>query len=325
MAFQIRCPNEHVLLIDDQHFGKQIRCPTCQAVMFIAAPVVPPSSAHVSPQPVAAPPTFKLKEEAPLADVAPLRKPTDTSNAQRMRITRHGMACHYARVLLVLISILSVIIWIVLVTIVDQARVQSPFLTAAMAGLIVVTAGVGVLCLTLAPILAAIGSLLCLWVPHKTGARLLIVLSFSLDCIGFFAWIGGLGFALAVAGLRTEGWGAVGLLPFAGLLVWALLAFAAWVFFMLFVRGMFVFFGDSFAANETYALLIQSAVLSVVTPIWCVVVLYVGAYVAENIDRTGSQIVMGALFLLAILVWVWVLLRILAMIKGIRGRLERWL
>ena len=63
MAIEFHCPNGHILEVDDQHAGVQIRCPACDVRCL-----VPPSgatSATASTEPVIGPPDESLPSVSP--------------------------------------------------------------------------------------------------------------------------------------------------------------------------------------------------------------------------------------------------------------------
>src|SRR5262245_5478462 len=110
MAFQIRCPNNHQLLVDDEHLGHKVRCPTCQALMVVGSPKEGPSSRT--------------------------RRRGGISIALRLQLTRMGLAFHYGRLLCILLGTLSLIAWTLLDGLTTGIHVESEDLNRAMALLI---------------------------------------------------------------------------------------------------------------------------------------------------------------------------------------------
>jgi hypothetical protein len=324
--------------VDEQHFGKQVRCPICNVVLTVAAPVAAPvlprdPVTQAPPEP----PVFNLKPEAPQINVALSRQPGDaTTIARRMRMTRVGLGFHYSRLLLVLISVVCVLLLMLLLAIRGNTNVPMP-LNVAMASLIAAVVAVILLCVILIPLLSVTGSLLCLGIPGKTQARVWIILSFGVETLGLLPLIASLAFALATVG--TKGWdvvktGRIGaetvaglsVVTIVGLLGWSVLTFAAWTFFALFVRRIFVFMNDSFAATETFSLLVISTVMAVLTPVWLIITPHLAWAISEKMDDfTAGEITIGILLFVWAMAWVWILLRILTMVKGAREKLEKWL
>src|SRR5580765_7173815 len=124
MALQVRCPNAHVLKIDEKHFGKKIRCPKCQAVMQVATPTASAPSPAFPPLPrdvnaVASEdnPEFKTVDDGltefddflPDDQPAPKKK-GGMKKSERMKLARIGLTCHYAKVVLNLLGILCMIV-----------------------------------------------------------------------------------------------------------------------------------------------------------------------------------------------------------------------
>jgi DNA-directed RNA polymerase subunit RPC12/RpoP len=82
MAIEFHCPNGHILEVDDEHAGKQIRCPACDARCL-----VPPRSAATTAPPPAprvedAIPQFKprkVRKRGRRRGVSTRRQPLDVS------------------------------------------------------------------------------------------------------------------------------------------------------------------------------------------------------------------------------------------------------
>ncbi len=115
-----------------------------------------------------------------------------------------------------------------------------------------------------APTLGAIGSSFCFVVPNKTGARVLIIVSFALDTAAavFFMvhiltnMIGSSGGASA---LGVEG----ALVLF---LLACILTLAGWILFMVFVRQLALFLKDRGTATEALEATIVTLVIAIAGP-----------------------------------------------------------
>jgi hypothetical protein len=178
------------------------------------------------------------------------RKQKGMKNRQRMRLANIGLAFHYAKLLCLIVAL----------ALLTFALVVTPLLIVSGAGrafvtIMRITSLIGNILWALTPILGGVGSLLCFWVPEKARARVLIIVSFSLEVgsvvlvvLAFIALFGGAAATARTGDLDT----AVGV---AGMfLVMLLLSFAAYlagfILFMLFLRALGKFVRDRMSAED---------------------------------------------------------------------------
>jgi hypothetical protein len=375
MTWQIRCPNGHLLEIEDAHLGRTVRCPSCQIMMRAEAPggatgvtpaasppppasskpmqVVdivegPPIAQRVdvsAPMPVAQRvdadedlPTARRRHEDDYDDDydEPRRrsKPAKMKKATRMRLTRLGLTLHAAKILCYLVGILCIIVG--LVVLVAAASTAASSGTAAtgfgIAGIALMI--IFMLLWVLAPVLGTIGSMLCMWVPKRTGAKYLIIISFALDAAGLLTYLaclfisllmGAFAFQSATSGNTSSlaAMNAVGTLANIGAFVSALMVFAAFVLFMLFLRQMLLYFNESGNADECSRVMFFCIALGVFTPFYFAIAIGIAIGCAAI-----HPAISGALLLFFILFWIvgWVnlLMKILTLIGNVRVHLSRW-
>src|SRR5205823_3603786 len=150
-------------------------------------PPMPPTAVQQQPPPRRQPAEVPLEErdevileEPAYDDDRPRKKGMKTR--QRMRLANIGLAFHYAKILCIIVSLLLFLFLFVIAPILGIA--------AAAGGAQEVGAGIGIIsCLSFllmlaTPILGGTGSLLCFWVPEKARARVLVIVSFSLEVGG---------------------------------------------------------------------------------------------------------------------------------------------
>jgi hypothetical protein len=272
VSISLTCPNGHALTTPREHAGKKVKCPMCQAIAEVpstraAPPPLPPGAYTAASQ-------DRIREGKPLAredygDVTfeeedkPRRirpraereeeeedrprkrrrrrdeeyedeyeedaRPRSTSGGmkkrQRMKLIQLGLGFHYAGLVIVLVCMV--------------VSLLMPLLMLSGAGLYLV----GVLNILMfiaylaVPGLWMAGSVLCLFVPPKSGAFPLILASVILN-------------GVAIASLLVL-WILLG--PLAVLGVFASLA--AWVCFMLFLRNLATYLREHGCADEAMQLL----------------------------------------------------------------------
>ena len=83
MAIEFHCPNGHILEVDDEHAGVQIRCPACDVKCL-----VPPKPAPAPPAPAGAPapPALPVEDDVPM--ISPRKVKRQRSGRRRGVATR---------------------------------------------------------------------------------------------------------------------------------------------------------------------------------------------------------------------------------------------
>ncbi|MCI0462206.1 MAG: hypothetical protein L0Z62_35080 [Gemmataceae bacterium] len=304
MPIRVRCPNGHELIAEDQFIGRKIRCPACRVVMIVPDPrpavtITPPAPprppAFVPPAPP--PPDFRRpaghvdEDEEPVVEEEEYprrrrrrreeeeeddipRRNRSMKTGQRMAWVNFGLIFHYANMLCWIAALaLLMVAWFVLPILTvgatasamggDMKTAQSAAGAAYTIGMIV--GWFTAIALFAAPTLGAIGSSFCFVVPNKTGARVLIIVSFALDTAAsvFFMvhiitnMIGSSGGAASLGAVE----GAIILF-----LVACLLTLAGWILFMVFVRQLALFLKDRGTATEALQAMIVTLVIAIAGP-----------------------------------------------------------
>lgn len=280
VTIALTCPNGHALLTPPDAAGKRVMCPKCQAVTAVppraAAPPPLPAGAY-TPAPqgqiqAGRPPsddygdvTFEeddrprrrpradrddeaddrprrrprreAEEYADDYDAGPVDRPRKRSGGlkkrQRMKLVNVGLGLHYAGLLIVLIGLL-VGLGLPLLMFTGLAGL---WLANAVQILMLVAVGL------VTPGLWLAGSVLCLYVPPKSGAFPLILASLILNGVALL--------------LMTILWIVLGPLALVG----ALISIASWVVFMLFLRTLARYLREHGCAEEAMQLIVFFAVL----------------------------------------------------------------
>jgi hypothetical protein len=162
-----------------------------------------------------------------------------------------------------------------------------------------------------APLLGITGSILCLWVPGDSNARVFIIISLALDGVIPFFWIILIAAALAAG---TGGALAVVLLGF--------LAFiGAWVMFMIFLKFLAEYLDQVHLGNESVRLIIKGIIILVTT----MVVQAILFAMAFNMPLLLVGLIALALFIGWVVVMVNFITELLNLIGSIRQVIaSRW-
>ncbi len=163
---------------------------------------------------------------------------------RRMALVRLGLGFYYAKFLCIIAAITLSI-----------ASFIFAFLPSG-ATLSTVASCLELPTLAVTPLLGLVGGLLCFWVPKKARARLLIQISFGLDAFSILAPF------TSIISLLTGGAGAALGFIIAGILA----GIAACVLFLLFLRALAYYLGDSVSGDAAMQVMIQWLVVMVVPP-----------------------------------------------------------
>jgi hypothetical protein len=385
MAIRMVCPNGHELVTEDQYAGRTVRCPHCQVLLVVpgapatavrAEPPQPTEAPRKRPRDeIDERDVIDERDEIDDRDVLeegrPRRRrrrdddydrepPEDDYEdeprprkkkkkkgltRQQLSLTNLGLAFHYARLLVYLIGMATVIAAYLLVLTLGAgmaasraARSEGPGTAGAgLLGLVMALALIADIAMVfVAPILGITGSILCCWVPHRTGARPLIMTSLGLDGGALLLPIIGL-LVAGTAALRFDPGASAAALVF--FLLSPLCALAGFILFMLFCRRLAGYLGEHGAADEAIAIIINLVVL-IVSIIVLVVAVFILALLAVGGPSrvgagplrepgTGAQVMgcfIGLLFLAGFITWLvfvikW-LFRTLNLIGSLRQHLR---
>jgi hypothetical protein len=346
MSLRVLCPNGHELLLEANLLGRKVRCPACKTVMLVSAPgqpvgAAPPPAARdavqsAPPMPRRRPPAERAEqelEELPERadedeDRPRARKAKGGKNRELMLRTRLGLGFHYGKALCFLIFFIALLITDLLTRIATAGARASAgagnagategfasFLFALLVGLSVFS----FIATVVTAVMGFVGSLLCLWVPAKTGTKPLSITSFSLDGAGVALTVLGT-ILLMAAGITGGGLMGVGAAGVGGILylLGALLVFVALALSMLFLRNLAYYLGDDRTGDEC----VQVMILLLAVGIGGIVVMIgLGVALAE-VPKAGA-VVLGILSLAWIATMIRILLRALALIATLRAQLSR--
>jgi hypothetical protein len=330
MALMMKCPNGHELSVAEQHAGKRVMCPMCRAVLDVPAgrgagapPPLPPATVpqgsvqarRPEPKEEFGDVTFeeddRPRRKRPQADWEEEdeqdrprkrrarraedydedfeddrpRKTGGMKRRQRMKLVNLGLGFHYAGLVIVLVGlVVSILMPLLMFTGIGL------LLSVALNYLFLIAYGLVI------PGLWITGSVLCLYVPPKSGGYPLILASVILN-----------GVALVLLLIL---WVVLG--PLALLGVFA--SFAAWICFMLFLRAFASYLREHGCADEAMQLLILGIGLivamvlfgvllflmavSMQAPFWILVILSLGGgitllvfevkFLIRNLQLIGS-------------------------------------
>jgi hypothetical protein len=249
---------------------------------------------------------------------------------RRMLLTRWGLALHYYKILVVTFS-LAVMLILLSVAVVTASLAM--FMPVGWVGAMLIAAPVFyapllLLFWAIAVLIGVAGSILCLWVPQRTGAKPLIIAALVVEALGLFLFaFGGLsGFALigsdqaipSVGELRPF-FGSFMALSFLGGMV---LMFCAWVLCMLFSRALLIFyFTDSLTAKFAVGRVTRGVVLIVCTPIYVFITPFI-VDAAASISAFYGLSTLMVLIIIFSLLWIRLLVNILRILDVLRGRMR---
>jgi hypothetical protein len=251
------------------------------------------------------------------------RKRKGMKTADRMERVLLGLGFHYAKLMCFLGAMIVMLVSDLLLRFTVSGAMASAgagnvqgtqtFVSAVV--IIMVILGI-VLLLTMlvTPALGFAGSLLCLWAPKKTGpAGPLIRVSFGLDAGAIGLMIVSIVLQFTSAGGR--GFVAVGVAGVAGLMALGsvLLAFTAWILFMLFLRALALFLEDQVTAEDAVEVMTLLIVAGPGILVGFVVLLILLATTPDV-----ARYVLGFVGILWAILMIKLLLRALALIATIR-------
>ncbi len=349
MSFRVHCPNGHELAVEPSHIGRKIRCPACKAVMIVSDPNAgkvaarPPAPRQAAPPaPRQAPPPAprqaiqqtpprrrpveeavdELEEvaevvEEPAYDEERPRK-TGMKTGPRMRLANIGLAFHYAKILCIIVAMLINLFTALIAPFVGiAASAGSVEGAGAGLGLMGILGCLALLLFGATPLLGGTGSLLCFWVPAKSGSRVLVIVSFGLEVGGVAMLV--LGYVLAFASAAEGAIAAAGSMGVVSLLG-VLASLAGFILFMLFLRALAYYLRDGMSAEEA----LRHLILFLATGFGGAVLLFVLALVLARAGRFGL-IVLGICGLGWFVTMLLVFIGILKLIGTVRARINsRW-
>jgi hypothetical protein len=346
MPLYTSCPNGHTLATLPEWAGTKVKCPLCQEIVVAPAaearPVAPsatpaassalPTATPVGRTPSATPAAVDHENDAGRYQVAMPSKPAvlqaivvpgarpgrgddeddfaepderllkkpKRKKRDRLRKVRAGLSIHYAKYIC---------------SIAGKVLLLTGWLLSPIASGFVVFTLLGYLCGGLAaPILGIVGSSFCAFVPPKSGGRVLIIVSLSLESASLL-----FGFLCGITALGSgDLFGAV---AFVFLVLGILTGLAGFILYMLFLRMLALYLREDGSADEATSLMI----LSLVVEVGGFIVMMTSAMLFFRL--TGPQV--ARIFVIVeqviwIVIIIQVLFRILELIGRLRARLEAY-
>jgi hypothetical protein len=296
MPINFKCPNGHELVTEDQYAGRQVRCPHCQLVLTIPNPVTAIVATPLAPAAVPIPDEIddrhvieedegqdvfieeEREEDRPRRrrrerdddeeEVRPRKRKKAVLTRQQFSLTNLGLAFHYANFLCLLVGIVLILLGFLCLIMAGVGALTGAAQDRSAAQTVIGVARVGqflggagtLAVLPVSPLLGITGSILCCWVPPRTGARPLIMTSLGLYAGSLLLTL----VAFLVAGtvsFRTVEADSAAALVFT--LLGMACSLAGFILFLLFLRRLAFFLGDTSTGDEAMSLLIFFIILTV--------------------------------------------------------------
>jgi len=264
MAIALQCKCGQQLQVQEEHAGKQVQCPVCQAVMVVSAPEAFTAATVTNEFKHCPDCGNRLPREAVVCVNCGLdfqtgkrlqtkvkKSAKKAEHSGNLAQVQRGLAFHYARLIIFLASPVVLLLGLAV------GGVAGGLAGGALASLIGILVALALLS---TPVLGIIGSILCASVPGKS-ARSMILVSMSMDTASF-----GLGLAIilfSVTGVLSDAPGLGLALQF----VQFALSVAAWVLFMTFLRRLARSMEEWGLADEAGSIIWFGALLVLVPPL----------------------------------------------------------
>jgi hypothetical protein len=255
MAIHMVCTCGQEMVTEDQYAGRKVRCPNCKLIVLVPGTRGAPASGRAG---------------RPERDEDEGESGEGLTNRERLGRARIGLGLHWGKTLCFLIvAALGLLVGIVTFIVVLRAR-RGEALAGGPLEVIVGVLGCGILlAFVVMPVLGAVGSLLCFWLPPKSGARTLAMVACGLDTTAILLFLGMVVTALGggLQALSPEAFLARGALAtMIGILGLLLLA-AGWVLHMLGLRALGLYVKDRRTAADAQRTMIVGLVVLIVPPL----------------------------------------------------------
>jgi len=178
MSILMVCSCGQEMVTEDEHAGRKVRCPTCKSIVVV--------------------PGMRRGPVVARRDVGPREKDEDDpgprpegglSTRDRLARARIGLGLHWGKTLAFLIlctgGLLSSLTMLIM-AIAAASRSAVAGDTAVGVGLVtVLVMCLGSVVVFVMPVLSAIGSLMCFWLPRRSRGRVLSMVACGLDTAAF--------------------------------------------------------------------------------------------------------------------------------------------
>jgi hypothetical protein len=257
MSILMVCTCGQEMITEDEHAGKMVRCPKCQGII-----IVPGKRQAEVGLPVARQDYMPGEEDE--EDYLPRRK-VGSSKREGLNRARVGLALHWGKTLgfvvvwgLALLSSLALLMLTIAAAVSRAAG--TPLDGRAALVVIGLLTLLGVMISLIMPVLSAVGSLLCFWLPERSRGRVLSMVACGLDAGAFFLVTLFLLLIFSTTGVGNRGKLTAAVvsfnLPTIAFYLACLLMLAGWILHMLVMNNLARFRRDYGAADEVMRMLV---------------------------------------------------------------------
>jgi hypothetical protein len=311
------------MFTEDEHAGRKVRCPNCQGIVVVPGTRRVPAGAITARRDPDA-------EDDDEDDSYARREEGALSTRIRLGRARIGLGLHWGKSLCLLIlaafGLLGSLIFLIMTVAASTATGPGAADGMAAGGIVVVLLScLGFIAFFVMPVLGAVGSLMCFWLPARSGARVLSMVACGLDAGAALFLLVLLFMSMAASASMGRGGpfsfdntmragGAAMVLSF---LVMVLLL-SAWILHMLVLKNLATYARGFRTAADVMRMLIIGLV-TVIVPgilIWVLSIMLIG-------PRTGRAGVFVVEFLL--IAWSGGLLAVSYQVMNLTGAVRQLL
>jgi hypothetical protein len=293
MAILMVCTCGQEMVTEDEHAGRKVRCPICKSIVVI------PGVRRASAGPVAAARDIESTEED--EDDYRSRREGGLSKRDRLARARIGIGLHWGKTLCFLIlSALGLLgsLTLLITTIAASTR-SAVIATDSSAGVFTVVrllGCLGAIAFMVMPVLAAVGSLMCFWLPQRSGGRVLSMVACGLDTGAFFLllvtiimFFAGVGSAVnrGLSGATFENLFMMGGFVMVLVILMYLLLLAGWILHMLVMKNL----AEYTRYHRTASDVVRMLVIGLVTLIVPGLVIWIFSQLVPRIGIAGVYVI----------------------------------
>ena len=304
MPIVVECPQGHKSYVRDEHAGKKAKCPVCGAVVRVPDPPAAPTARDAI---TAARPVARSADEPqtvePLDAPEPPRRKKGRSRSRKGALDKvhRGLGYHYAKQILLLISLLLSLCQIIFLGpklsglgAAEEEGTVRPILFGALNFVLLIA-------LIARSVMGIMGSIQCAAVPEKSGARGFIITALLLDFLTLPLPVVTKVFDLGV------------LLNVLFSLMENVLGLVSWIMFMLFLRKLAYYLDADQCGDDALQLILKGLFFLIGIP----VALVAGLFIAIITCMRGFGAFLVAVVILGILL-INFLFEVLALIGRVR-------
>jgi hypothetical protein len=305
------------MFTEDEHAGRKVRCPNCKGIIIVPGERLVPVRRDRGPR------------DEDEADADRPESKGGVSTQVGLGRARIGLGLHWGKTLAFLIvaafGLLASLVLFIVTLVGASSRAGAEGSATAATTVLAAFSCVGIIALFVMPVLSAVGSLMCFWLPQRSGGRVLSMVGCGLDAAAFLFLLVGTVMYFAAVASTAGGRGPPSLdsiLMTGGIAVvlyglMYLLMLAGWILHMLVLRNLAAYVRNRYAAADALRMLIIGVVVLVAPAI----LLWLFSWLL--LPRTGRAGVLIGEFLM--IAWSGGLLavsfRLLNLITTVRRRL----